>query len=79
MSYVTHQLDNAYVTAGPCTRLLSSLMMRDEFGRKDGFDNFDAAYCLDATPLIVAGSTQFGRLSSVVGTSCNLREFTGEE
>ena len=72
MSYVTHQWPNAYVTAGPCTRLLSSLMMRDEFGRKDGIDNVDAAYCLDSPPLILAGSTHNG--IAVIGPSCNLRE-----
>jgi hypothetical protein len=72
MSYVTHQLPNAYVTSGPCTRLLSSLLMREDFGKTDGIDNLDAAYCLDSTPLIVAGSTQCG--VAVIGTSCNLRE-----
>jgi hypothetical protein len=76
MSYVTHQWPNAYVTAGLLTRLLSSLMMRESFGKAEGYDNIDAAYCLDATPLIVAGSTTN---ELVVGTSCNLREWTGEE
>jgi hypothetical protein len=71
MSYVTHQLDNAYVTAGPLTRLLSSLMMREAFGKAEGFDNIDAAYCLDATLVIVAGSTTN---DVVVSTSCNLRQ-----
>ncbi len=71
MSYVTHQLDNAYVTAGPLTRLLSALLMREAFDKNEGYDNIDAAYCLDATPLIVAGSTTN---NVVVGTSCNLRQ-----
>ncbi len=73
MSYVIHQLPNAYVTAGLCTRLLSSLMMREAFGKAEGYDNLDAAYCLDATPLIVAGSTTN---NVVVGTSCNMRQDT---
>lgn len=71
MSHVTHQYDNAYTTAGFGTRLLSALQMRDDFYKGDGYDNVDAAYCLDATPLIVAGSTHNG--AAVVGPSTHLR------
>ena len=71
MSYVTHQYDNAYVTAGPMTRLLSSLIMREGF-EANTVDCLDAAYCLDSTSMIVGGSTEYGY--TVVGTSCTLRD-----
>jgi hypothetical protein len=68
--YVTRLQDNAYVTAGPCARLLTSVLLRADFNKSEGYDNLDVAYCLDAPPLIAAGSTECG---VVIGSSCNLR------
>jgi|SanBayMetagenome_1026888.scaffolds.fasta_scaffold124077_2 hypothetical protein len=69
MSYVTHQKNNAYVTAGPLARVLSSFLMRDGFGGTD-MDSLESCYCLDATDVIVSGSTSY---NYTVGTTLEFR------
>ncbi len=71
MTHIVRLQDNAYVTAGPCVRMLASVLLRKDYN-PDGYDTLDVAYCLDAPPLIVAGSTTN---DVCLGASCNLREY----